>query len=181
MRVDVQVSEMIRSVTWCLGVLVSWCLFNFRLHFLCNIGNHFDTSRFYHLRISCDEVLEETTIFNDIIVIQHSKTNKFEEDTSGCLHVSGSVMRHIEALVEQQLMNLSQFWFLELTSRTAAQLTIVGSLFSASIDNEFLFERVDAFFSKIFAANDIKVKSNIMAYDIFHSLERFCEDIEHLA
>ena len=89
-------------------------------------------------------------------------------------------MRHIEALVEQQLMNLSQFWSLELTSGTATQLTEVSSLFCTSIDNEFLFQRVNTFFSEIFAADNTNIKHHVMTDDILHSLESLCEDIEHL-
>ena len=178
MRVYVQMREMFRSIC---SVERSKCIRFGRLLrlFFFNIGNDFYSGRFYHFRISFLKIFKELLTFFYLFV-DDIDTHEFEEHAGGSLHVGGSVMSHIKSLVEQQLMNLSKFRFLKLTSRTSSQLTEISGLLRTSVDDIHTSERIDTFDSQKFASRYIQVETDVMSNNIFHVFQVIQEKIENI-
>ena len=174
MRMDVQMREMLRHI-------VSDFRHRFLLHFLIiEIGFNFDSCWLNHIGIGGFEVGNELGINAQVIFVNHAATNQFEENTRRSLHISGSIVRRVELLAKQDLVDFFQFRELELTIFAARKLAKLGGFLRAGVNNLPTTQRVLATAAQKLAAQHIEVEFDVMPDQIFGFGRRLHENIQHL-
>ena len=151
------------------------------LHFLIvEIGFNFDSCWLNHIGIGGFEIGNELGINAQVIFVNHAATNQFEENTRRSLHIGGSIVRRVELLTKQDLVDFFQLGELELTIFAARKLAKIGGLLRAGVDNLPTAQRILATAAQKLATQHIEVEFDVVPNQIFGFGRRLHENIQHL-